>query len=93
MFEKGHKGFGGGRKPGTRNRNKNALDIYKLPKVWKKTPLKSALDISKVDYYLYNGLDITELYDELKLYDYDWKDKEKGYNLNEKKRDDNKKGE
>ena len=78
-FKKGHKGHGGGRKKGSKKNS--SLDVHKNPKQWKKSPSKSTLDIEQVDYYIYNGLDITELYDELKLYDYKWKNKNGNKNV------------
>ena len=80
-FEKGHKH---GRKPGTKNKN-SSLDVHRNHHEWERSSLKKTLDPEQVDYYLYNDLDITELYDELKLYNYEWKsgsDKRRQYNLN-----------
>jgi len=96
-FEKGHKGYGGGRKPGQKTgtgkkKQKNSsLDVHRNHHQWKKQSLKKSLDIDEVDYYLYNDLPIEELYDELKLYSYDWKAENKRYNLNNqaKRRKDN----
>ena len=84
-------GYRKGRPKGSKNKpGKETLDIHKSPKQWKKSSLKSSLDQDKVDYYLYNDLDITELYDEMKLYDYGWKNNRRTYNLNSeaKKRKD-----
>ena len=72
-FEKGHKGYkGSGRPKGSKTKN-SSLNTYNLHKEWKKSSLKKTLDIDEVDYYLYNDLPIEELYDEMKLYNYDWK--------------------
>jgi len=78
-FEKGHKPYkGGGRPKGSKNRGRNvqsqknsSLDVYRscLRKDWEKQALKRTLDPAEVDYYLYNDLDVTELYDNITYYD------------------------
>lgn len=83
-FQKGHNSFPKGKekKPRPKNtrpsdsikENHNVLDIYKGSKEWEKSPSRQTLNQEEVDYYIYNNLDLNELYDELKLYDYRWKE-------------------
>ena len=91
---------------GSKNKRKNnsrpskkqkhqTLDIYKGGKEWDKSPSRRTLDQAEVDHYIYNDLDINELYDDLKLYDYSWKDgssqkREYMKEYQKKKRDGNK---
>ena len=65
-------------------KNHNSLDTYSTKREWDTTQGKKLLDPQIVDYYLYNDLDITEYYDSIKLYSYNWKNGNKvnGYNLN-----------
>lgn len=52
------------------NRSKQRLDIYRNHHVWDTTKGRRTLDPERVDYYINNDLDLNELYDDLKLYDY-----------------------
>lgn len=59
-----------------------SLDIYRNHHRWDTTRIKRTLDPEQVDYYINNDLDLNELYDDLKLYNYDdqstrWKHKKK----------------
>ena len=57
-----------------RTKKNNTLDIYRNHHRWDTTKSKRTLDQAKVEYYIYNNMDLTELYDEVKLYDYTWKE-------------------
>ena len=46
------------------------LDIYRNHHRWDTTRVKRTLDPELVDYYINNDLDLSELYDDMKLYDY-----------------------
>lgn len=71
-----------------KRKQKNAsLDVYRGAKQWVKSSLKKSLDPEQVDHYIYNDLPLGELYDDMKLYDYSWKDTKKRYNLNKKKKE------
>lgn len=52
------------------NRRKDRLDIYRNHHVWDTTKGRRTLDPERVDYYINNDLDLNELYDDLKLYEY-----------------------
>lgn len=56
------------RKPKERNRQR--LDVYRNHHVWDTTKGRRTLDPERVDYYINNDLDLNELYDDLKLYEY-----------------------
>ena len=74
MFKKGHKGMGGGRKKGTPNKKRNgkkkdsatSLDTYYIKKsrFTKVGKEGNYLDPERVDYYINNDLDLSELLDE-----------------------------
>lgn len=60
----------------------SSLDIYRNHHQWDTTRMKRTLDSELVDYYINNDLDINELYDNMKLYNYDdkssqWKHKKR----------------
>ncbi len=64
------------------NRNRQRLDIYRNHHVWDTTKGRRTLDPERVDYYINNDLDLNELYDDLKLYNYNdntnkWKHKKR----------------
>ena len=65
-----------------KHKKHQTLDIHRNHKKWDKSKSKSTLDIDEIDYYINNDLPLDEYYDSLKLYDYEWKHKKKGYNLN-----------
>ena len=48
-----------------------SLDIYRNHHRWDTTKSKRTLDPELVDYYIHNDLDLNELYDDMKLYDYE----------------------
>ena len=52
------------------NKRKDRLDIYRNHHVWDTTKGRRTLDPERVDYYINNDLDLNELYDDLKLYEY-----------------------
>lgn len=65
-----------------RTKKNNTLDVYRNHHRWDTTKSKRTLDQAKVEYYIYNDMDLNELYDDMKLYDYDdnrskWKNKNK----------------
>ena len=78
-FKKGHKSKSGGRPKGSKSTGKYSLGTYPINKYWAKQVSSRTLDIDEVDYYLYNDLPIDELYDDLKLKDYLWKNGNKNY--------------
>ena len=57
------------KKPTNRSKT-NKLDVYRNHHVWDTTKGRRTLDPERVDYYINNDLDLNELYDDLKLYDY-----------------------
>ena len=103
-FKKGHNGMGGGRKKGKQNRrnltdnhttgkgtnNKNGtIDKFQMTKKWDTSYRGKVLDPELVDYYINNDLDVTELIDDLKEYNYDhaeynreWLKRKKNKNAN-----------
>ncbi len=74
------------KKPNRKSKPNNCLDVYRNHHQWDTTKSKRTLDQTEVDYYINNDLDLNELYDNMKLYDYStsssrWKNKN-GCNLN-----------
>ena len=70
------------KKPNRKNKPNQSLDIYRNHHQWDTTRIKRTLDQDKIDWYIYNDLDITEFYNDLKLYNYDdntnkWKHKKR----------------
>ena len=70
------------KKPNRKNKKNQSLDIYRNHHQWDTTRVKRTLDPERVDYYIHNDLDLNELYDSMKLYDYSdnaskWKHKKK----------------
>ena len=66
----------------SRPTNSMSVDQYKNGVVWDTGVSRRTLDVQEVDYYIYNDLPLDEYYDSLKLSEYGWKNKEKGYNYN-----------
>lgn len=52
------------------NKRRDRLDIYRNHHVWDTTKGRRTLDPERVDYYINNDLDLNELYDDMKLYEY-----------------------
>ncbi len=70
------------KKPNRKNKSNQSLDIYRNHHQWDTTRIKRTLDPERVDYYIHNDLDLNELYDSMKLYNYadnasKWKHKKK----------------
>lgn len=70
------------KKPNKTSKPNNSLDIYRSHHQWDTTRGKRTLDQAKVDYYIYNDMDLNELYDNMKLYEYSdnasrWKHKKR----------------
>ncbi len=70
------------KKPNRKNKSNQSLDIYRNHHQWDTTRVKRTLDPERVDYYIHNDLDLNELYDSMKLYNYadnasKWKHKKK----------------
>ena len=52
------------------SKSRQSLDVYRNHHQWDTIRSKRTLDPERVDYYINNDLDLNELYDNMKLYNY-----------------------